>query len=600
MKWIRFYVATLSTLMAMNAFAQWLPSGATSGPINYNGGNVGIGTATPTEKLDVAGNTVVSGTLRLGKQLLGLPWTNTANVVNTTGYIKLITPIVHNESNMFTIRIVGYNYNPTGESVDIRCSGYAFSSGSLIHSTCSTTGFSLPVEIATETRPGGAAPVVVIRLGTPSTLWYYGHFQAEYNGWIAKSPADFVRVNSETTPTPGASMNNVIENDVAGTLLVRAQDGNTATTRLTVEGTGTFSGKVGVGTASPLSPMHINGAGNQSQLYVTNNTLNTGLLSALANAVDNVSLGFDTDYDSLGWRARASTVAWLYKSGGHFKLMGSGGNTVNSMPTINTYQDVDLTTGMSEFRSPTIPNTTTRITGGTLQLTGYPTKLAFGNGQFIQDNANANLRIYAGNSLAVDTNAGGDITMTPGSSNFRVTGNVVATGSTTIGPAGGDPTISRMVVNGSAHFNGTVTGNNIKAHYQDVAEWVQATSDLTPGTVVILNRGRNNEVMASATAYDTTVAGVVSAQPGISLGFEGDGKEQIATTGRVKVRVDARVKPILVGDLLVTSDIPGTAMRSEPMTINGRPFHQPGTIIGKALEPLEGGVGEILVLLSMQ
>jgi hypothetical protein len=41
-------------------------------------------------------------------------------------------------------------------------------------------------------------------------------------------------------------------------------------------------------------------------------------------------------------------------------------------------------------------------------------------------------------------------------------------------------------------------------------------------------------------------------------------------------------------------------MRSEPMSINGRPFHQPGTILGKALEPLEGGVGEILVLLSMQ
>jgi hypothetical protein len=157
-----------------------------------------------------------------------------------------------------------------------------------------------------------------------------------------------------------------------------------------------------------------------------------------------------------------------------------------------------------------------------------------------------------------------------------------------------------LEVNGHANFNGTVTGTNIKAHYQDVAEWVPSTTDLVPGTVVILNRGKNNEVMASATAYDTTVAGVVSAAPGITLGVESPGKEQIATTGRVKVHVDARVKPIQVGDLLVTSDTPGTAMRSEPMSINGRPFHQPGTIIGKALEPLAGGVGEILVLLSLQ
>jgi hypothetical protein len=168
---------------------------------------------------------------------------------------------------------------------------------------------------------------------------------------------------------------------------------------------------------------------------------------------------------------------------------------------------------------------------------------------------------------------------------------------------GGPPTVVStfaLSVQGNANFNGTVTGTNIKAHYQDVAEWVPSTTDLAPGTVVVLNRERDNEVMASTTSYDTTVAGVVSAQPGLSLGVEGEGKEQVATTGRVKVRVDARSKAIRVGDLLVTSDIPGTAMRSEPMNLNGRPFHQPGTIIGKALQALDGGVGEILVLLSMQ
>ncbi len=41
-------------------------------------------------------------------------------------------------------------------------------------------------------------------------------------------------------------------------------------------------------------------------------------------------------------------------------------------------------------------------------------------------------------------------------------------------------------------------------------------------------------------------------------------------------------------------------MKSEPVVVGGRQIHAPGTIIGKALEPLEGGVGEILVLLSLQ
>lgn len=66
------------------------------------------------------------------------------------------------------------------------------------------------------------------------------------------------------------------------------------------------------------------------------------------------------------------------------------------------------------------------------------------------------------------------------------------------------------------------------------------------------------------------------------------------------MRVDATKSPIKVGDLLVTSAEAGVAMRSEPLVIRGRRMHAPGTIIGKALEPLAAAKGEILVLLSLQ
>jgi hypothetical protein len=144
-----------------------------------------------------------------------------------------------------------------------------------------------------------------------------------------------------------------------------------------------------------------------------------------------------------------------------------------------------------------------------------------------------------------------------------------------------------------------VTGN-INAKYQDVAEWVPASASMAPGTVVVLDPKTSNQVMPSFSSYDTSVAGVVSAQPGLILGEPGASKAMIATTGRVKVRVDASRTPIHIGDLLVTSDERGIAMRSEPMNVNGRMFHQPGTVIGKALEPLDEGRGEILVLLSLQ
>lgn len=145
----------------------------------------------------------------------------------------------------------------------------------------------------------------------------------------------------------------------------------------------------------------------------------------------------------------------------------------------------------------------------------------------------------------------------------------------------------------------SVTGN-IAARYQDVAEWVPTTSNLEPGTVVVLDPERSNHVCASTRSYDTSVAGVVSDQPGVILGEAGADKEKIATTGRVRVKVDATAHPIHIGDLLVSSPTTGYAMVSEPVDVAGTKFHRPGTIIGKALEPLSDGRGEILVLLSLQ
>jgi len=156
-------------------------------------------------------------------------------------------------------------------------------------------------------------------------------------------------------------------------------------------------------------------------------------------------------------------------------------------------------------------------------------------------------------------------------------------------------------VTGTGHFTGDVTvDGNIAAKFQDVAEWVPAASFIPAGTVVILSDKSANTVTPSTRAYDTSVAGVVSPAPGLLLGVESPSKAKVATTGRVRVRVDARNAAIRIGDLLVTSDRPGMAMKSEPLNIAGVAIHRPGTMIGKALEPLAAGEGEILVLLTLQ
>jgi hypothetical protein len=188
-----------------------------------------------------------------------------------------------------------------------------------------------------------------------------------------------------------------------------------------------------------------------------------------------------------------------------------------------------------------------------------------------------------------------DVNATTLSERMRITSE----GTVAIGGGTPDPSY-KLQVTGNAYFTGTVTGGNIQAHYQDIAEWVPTTESLGAGTVVVLDSAHKNHVVASMRAYDQAVAGVVSAKPGVILGERSDAKAMIATTGRVRVHVDASREPIVIGDLLVTGDRPGTAMKSLPVEIGGVAIHRPGTIIGKALEPLAGGQGEILVLLSLQ
>lgn len=71
------------------------------------------------------------------------------------------------------------------------------------------------------------------------------------------------------------------------------------------------------------------------------------------------------------------------------------------------------------------------------------------------------------------------------------------------------------------------------------------------------------------------------------------GKVPLAVVGIVPVKVNNINGEINPGDLLVASDMPGYAMKAKKKTING-------TVIGKALESLEGDTGLIKMLVVLQ
>ena len=135
----------------------------------------------------------------------------------------------------------------------------------------------------------------------------------------------------------------------------------------------------------------------------------------------------------------------------------------------------------------------------------------------------------------------------------------------------------------------------------DVAERVNASEALQPGDVVEIDPTRPDHFRLASTPYSALLAGVISTDPAIIMNSKGipledgsasDQRPPLALLGRVPVKVSAENGAIKIGDLLVASSTPGVAMRG----VNPAP----GTILGKALQPLASGSGVILVLVTLQ
>ena len=104
---------------------------------------------------------------------------------------------------------------------------------------------------------------------------------------------------------------------------------------------------------------------------------------------------------------------------------------------------------------------------------------------------------------------------------------------------------------------GTINGTATSAKYADLAERYAADAPYAEGTVVVF--GGEAEVTASTSYAQRSVAGVVSTKPAVMMNAEAGNSQThpfIALQGRVPVKVTGEVKK---GDILVASDIAGTA-----------------------------------------
>jgi hypothetical protein len=194
----------------------------------------------------------------------------------------------------------------------------------------------------------------------------------------------------------------------------------------------------------------------------------------------------------------------------------------------------------------------------------------------------------------------GSCTKVAGTAGLFVTG---AGGTILSGQVGTpDPNLNQQVFRvddtGKGFFDGgTQTGG---ADFAESVAIATSANRYGPGDLLVLDTKVDRQLRLATEPYSTLVAGIYSTKPGVlATPHKLDAPASVveiplAIVGIVPCKVSAENGPIQRGDLLVTSSTPGYAMKG---TDRSRML---GAVVGKAMEPLEKGIGVIQVLVTLQ
>ena len=161
----------------------------------------------------------------------------------------------------------------------------------------------------------------------------------------------------------------------------------------------------------------------------------------------------------------------------------------------------------------------------------------------------------------------------------------------------------------------------------DVAEYIYDTYGNTEAADVVAADPKNKEsVVKSGKPFQSEVLGVISTKPHMTMGMElvidektGEPHKdsrpatRLALTGRVPVKICNENGPVVPGDYITTSSIPGVAMKWSLLDVNSAKDFEDlkrilaenerrrNAIVGKAVDSFQGsGTGKIMVLISLQ
>lgn len=300
------------------------------------------------------------------------------------------------------------------------------------------------------------------------------------------------------------------------------------------------TGNVGIGTTSPISPLHV-AVGNDG----TTGQANCGAESSAcpSSATSGYGLTIDGEYTSGGYRWR-------------FEPIDRGDN----LPLY-------------------------------LEEATYVANVFHNVARFGADQYDNNwFEVFGNASIAGNVGIG---TPTPAYT-LDVAGTIHSTGNLMLGSGASivfpDGSLLSTAGAGSCPVGG------------DYAESVDVTGDrgqYEPGDVIAIDPTHPGNFLKAHDSYSKLVAGVYSTKPGFvgrrqAIDKPKDGEIPMAMVGIVPTKVSAENGAIHVGDLLVASSTAGHAMKGTDRNL------LTGAVIGKSLGTLESGTGIVEVMISLQ
>ncbi len=567
---IRPLIVTTGAGILTNSATLYLEDAATNATNNYNlwaagtgvnrfDGSVGIGTASPTGKLDLQGSAVQDGPTQ-GAELTttgsGTNWTGTGFA---TGYTHTVGSVVALTSALAAVN--GTKYQITYTITLATAGTVTITFGGVTNSAVSATGAWGPTATST-----GTLSIV------PTT---------DFDGKLVLSIKALTAASTALTNL----------RDSSGTVRAEMRVSNLASNNSTFFGTN--AGRY-ITTATGSTAFGTNALQNVTT-GANNTAFGINSLSVLTTGTGNVGFG-------------GSTLDVLTTGSGN---MAIGFQSLHALTTgVN-----NVAIGLNSLLSITTGNSNIAIGA----QAGRSLTTSAGTNTFIGDSAgyNASQLVSATNSMALGnaayTTASNQIVLGNSSVTQVTTNGILNTG---LGTTASTNAVCSSLANATAPTAGTAyeLRDCNAAPAADYAEMYPVAQDVTYGDIVATGtklvdtydttngvvdwtkvKGSVTELTKTTHAYQENVIGIVSDNFGdfTSAGHnikDSDHPLPIALNGRVPVNVSPTSLPIVSGDYLTTSDNPGKAMK----IVKG------GMVIGKALESWTPNSGKSTVMLYVE